>query len=148
MSINPETHTCDCGFTWLHGQNGSHQCGPNYRKTIAELRAAFAQSATSLAAKEKRIRFLEKLLDAYSPKSYQYDIEHPNDGLNATVPPQPESGAMVSFYFGVSDEQAAIEAAKTLSMIGVPLNEAGAIDLAHGFMKLRATQKNGKDDAL
>jgi hypothetical protein len=47
-------------------------------------------------AKDKRIRFLEKLVDAYSPKSYQYDIEHPNDGLNAAQqvkPPTPPAAA-------------------------------------------------------
>lgn len=25
---NPETHTCwQCGYTWKHGHNGSHDCG-------------------------------------------------------------------------------------------------------------------------
>lgn len=40
--MNPETHTCDCGFTWRHGHSGAHSCGPYYRQTIAELRAAAA----------------------------------------------------------------------------------------------------------
>jgi hypothetical protein len=40
-------------------------------------------------------------------------------------------------YFGLGDQQAAIKAAQTLGIIGAPLNESGAIDLAHGFMKLR-----------
>lgn len=33
-----------------------------------------------------RIRYLESLVDAYGPKSLQYDIEHPADGLNSADP--------------------------------------------------------------
>lgn len=40
--MNPETHTCDCGYTWRHGLSGAHSCGQYYRQTIAELRAAAA----------------------------------------------------------------------------------------------------------
>lgn len=40
--MNPETHACDCGFTWRHGHSGAHSCEPYYRKTISELRAAAA----------------------------------------------------------------------------------------------------------
>lgn len=32
--MNPETHSCDCGYTWRHGHNGTHLCGPQYRATI------------------------------------------------------------------------------------------------------------------
>lgn len=45
--MNTEEYTCDCGFKWLHGRSGVHQCEPGYRKIIADLRAA-------LAAKEQR----------------------------------------------------------------------------------------------
>jgi hypothetical protein len=31
---------------------------------------------------QKRIMFLEKLVDSYGPKALQYDIEHPDDGIN------------------------------------------------------------------
>ena len=37
-------------------------------------------------ADAKRIKYLEKLVGAYGPKSLQYDIEHPNDGLNSADP--------------------------------------------------------------
>jgi len=32
--MNPETHSCDCGYTWRHGHSGTHLCGPQYRATI------------------------------------------------------------------------------------------------------------------
>lgn len=48
-----------------------------------------------------------------------------------------QRAASQPIYFGFSDELAAIEAAKTLGMIGVPLNEHGALDLCHAFLKLR-----------
>jgi hypothetical protein len=35
---------------------------------------------------ESRIEYLEKLVGIYGPKSLQYDIEHPNDGLNSADP--------------------------------------------------------------
>lgn len=66
------------------------------QKIMAEVRAATAPvSATPTAgddwkSQQRRIKYLETLVDAYGPKSYQYDIEHPNDGLNApsaTLPP-------------------------------------------------------------
>ena len=51
--MNPETHTCDCGYTWRHGQIGTHLCGPQYRKTIAELRAA---AAPQVVADERAVQ--------------------------------------------------------------------------------------------
>jgi hypothetical protein len=30
-------YACECGFTWAHGKDGSHQCGPHYRQRIKEL---------------------------------------------------------------------------------------------------------------
>jgi hypothetical protein len=33
----PKTFTCDCGFEWLEGTSGSHECGPFYRATIKRL---------------------------------------------------------------------------------------------------------------
>lgn len=33
-----------------------------------------------------RIQYLESLVDAYGAKSFQYDIEHPMDGLNGANP--------------------------------------------------------------
>lgn len=48
-----ETHTCDCGFKWLQGRSGAHQCEPLYRETIAELRAALA------AATAQSVRMLQ-----------------------------------------------------------------------------------------
>lgn len=40
---NPETHVCECGFTWRHGHSGSHQCAPYYRARIAELQNKIAE---------------------------------------------------------------------------------------------------------
>jgi hypothetical protein len=50
---------------------------------------------TAVAALTKRIKYLETLVDAYGPKSYQYDIEHPNDGLNSTVPTRSDIASAV-----------------------------------------------------
>lgn len=62
----------------------------------------------------------------------------PADAVPAQTGMQGEALSQeAKLYFGFSDEQAAIEAAKTLSMIGVPLNESGALDLCHAFLKLR-----------
>ena len=33
---NPETHTCQCGYTWKHGAHGGHQCSTYYQATIAK----------------------------------------------------------------------------------------------------------------
>jgi Lar family restriction alleviation protein len=55
--------------------------------SIWQARAALAQPAAPVVdAKDRRIQFLEGLLKEYGPKSLQYDIEHPNDGLNAAEP--------------------------------------------------------------
>lgn len=35
---------------------------------------------------DSRIKYLQGLVDTYGPKSLQYDIEHPNDGLNSPDP--------------------------------------------------------------
>ena len=50
---------------------------------ISDLRAEVARLQAALAKSDKRVRSLEILVDAYGPKSLQYDIEHPCDGLNA-----------------------------------------------------------------
>jgi hypothetical protein len=50
---------------------------------ITDLRAEIARLQAALSSAEKRVRYLEILVDAYGPKSLQYDIEHPCDGLNA-----------------------------------------------------------------
>jgi hypothetical protein len=47
-------------------------------------------------AKDRRILFLDGLVRAYGPKSLQYDIEHPKDGLNADAPATQQDGAAVS----------------------------------------------------
>jgi hypothetical protein len=58
-------------------------------------RAALTQAAPEAHAdaKDRRILFLEGLVRAYGPKSLQYDIEHPNDGLNADAPAAQQEGA-------------------------------------------------------
>lgn len=33
-----DTFNCACGFSWLRGKSGAHDCGDGYRKQIAELR--------------------------------------------------------------------------------------------------------------
>ena len=37
-----EIHKCECGFTWVHGKNGSHNCGPYYRARITEIESQLA----------------------------------------------------------------------------------------------------------
>lgn len=76
------------------------------------------------------------------------------DSANAfpvyTAPPAAAKVAQDSelpLYFGFSDEQAAIEAAKSQGMLGVVLNESGALNLCHAFLKLRQ-QDSGRDAAL
>lgn len=49
-SNNIEMHDCECGFRWRHGKSGTHDCGPQYRQTIRELRAA---SAPQVVADER-----------------------------------------------------------------------------------------------
>jgi hypothetical protein len=41
---------------------------------------------TPMDAKDKRIAYLEKLASIHGPRSLQYDIEHPTDGLNSPDP--------------------------------------------------------------
>jgi hypothetical protein len=48
---------------------------------------AVSQMDVAADAKDRRISYLEGLVRAYGPKSLQYDIEHPNDGLNAGTEP-------------------------------------------------------------
>ena len=45
-----------------------------------------AQPAEGAGQAERHIKYLESLVYAYGPKSLQYDIEHPNDGLNSADP--------------------------------------------------------------
>ncbi len=33
------SYVCNCGFTWDHGQSGTHRCSEGYRKQIATLKA-------------------------------------------------------------------------------------------------------------
>jgi len=37
MIRNETDFTCDCGFTWLFGESGSHNCRPYYQATITKL---------------------------------------------------------------------------------------------------------------
>jgi hypothetical protein len=56
------------------------------RVVLAAERHRVALQATVPAgfkSQDSRIQYLEALVAAYAPKSYQYDIEHPCDGLNA-----------------------------------------------------------------
>lgn len=53
--MNPTTHTCDCGYTWLHGQDGSHNCSGYYRKTIADLHAALAAKTEGAKLDDRKI---------------------------------------------------------------------------------------------
>lgn len=67
-SNNTEMHDCECGFRWRHGKSGAHDCGPQYRQTIRELRAAAAPQAVAdeRAAFEKAmndLRFFPAELD-------------------------------------------------------------------------------------
>lgn len=66
--MNPETHTCDCGFTWKHGRSGSHSCTPHYQSKIAELRAALeaAEQKLALPAPDLRLSIMrDSLLSAH-----------------------------------------------------------------------------------
>lgn len=39
-----KTHTCECGFTWEHGRDGGHICGPYYRECIIELKGMLVRA--------------------------------------------------------------------------------------------------------
>lgn len=62
-------------------------------KEIIEIREKLAavpqEHKDALRKRDRRIEQLECFVKAYGPKSLQYDIEHPNDGLNAPVTVQP-----------------------------------------------------------
>ena len=50
-----KTFTCDCGFEWLEGNSGSHQCEPFYRATIKRLEQELnSQSAILQSIKENK----------------------------------------------------------------------------------------------
>jgi len=71
----------------------------DYASAIKLVRAAVAAAKVpteEIFKLRKRIQWLETLADAYGPKSLQYDIEHPNDGLNAAAPVEQGQGAAPS----------------------------------------------------
>lgn len=43
--ITRRRHTCDCGFQWLSGNDGSHNCSEHYRKKIKMLERKFQEIA-------------------------------------------------------------------------------------------------------
>lgn len=47
-----DTFTCDCGFSWLRGNSGAHDCSYGYRKQIAELREKLANIVPSRTRSE------------------------------------------------------------------------------------------------
>ena len=68
--------------------NGSRWPITAFTPTAAEpMPASEAASDDQL---QKRVAFLETLVDAYAAKSLQYDIEHPSDGLNSADPKEVE----------------------------------------------------------
>lgn len=52
--MNPETHSCDCGYTWRHGHSGTHLCGPQYRATIERQEQEVLKLHRDLAAEKLR----------------------------------------------------------------------------------------------
>ena len=52
--MNPETHSCDCGYTWRHGHDGTHLCGPQYRATIERQKQEVLKLHCDLAAEKLR----------------------------------------------------------------------------------------------
>lgn len=66
-------------------------------------------------------------LTHWAPLPEDITLREKNAGLPAAVP-----------AFDYTDEKAAIEAAKNLSLIGVTLNEHGAVALCHAFKMLAA----------
>jgi hypothetical protein len=80
--------SCQCETASICFING----GCLEKSTKWDTEATTQPAAPVVDAKDRRIQFLEGLLKAYGPKSLQYDIEHPNDGLNAatSVPPAVE----------------------------------------------------------
>lgn len=52
--MNPETHSCDCGYTWRHGNSGTHLCGPQYRSTIERQEQEVLKLHRDLAAEKLR----------------------------------------------------------------------------------------------
>src|SRR4051812_15845581 len=51
MKRRASINICDCGFTWQHGQSGSHGCTEHYQRTIADLRAAISRQSVAPAEK-------------------------------------------------------------------------------------------------
>lgn len=41
---NKKTFQCDCGFEWVEGASGTHNCTPFYRDRIRELKAKMPKS--------------------------------------------------------------------------------------------------------
>src|SRR5450830_143654 len=66
-------------------------------KKVVLHRAAAPQEPARPSNREK---MLEQLVQAYGPKSLQYDIEHPCDGLNSTMPAQPAGAVPVDELIG------------------------------------------------
>ena len=55
---NPETHECPtCGYVWLHGKNGSHNCNVLLLARIEDLETSLTESTQKL---EKACSVLER----------------------------------------------------------------------------------------
>lgn len=71
--MNPETHSCDCGYTWRHGHSGTHLCGPQYRATIErqaqEIAALKAQQADRITKDASQLT-TQELSDPEYMKAY------------------------------------------------------------------------------
>jgi len=66
-----EQFTCECGFTWLRGQSGSHECGPGYRAKIERLECENAALVEALRLCDRRCDSL------HHAKHHRHEIGEP-----------------------------------------------------------------------
>lgn len=76
--MNPETHSCDCGYTWCHGHDGTHLCGPQYRATIErQAQAIAALKAVQLTSGNKLV--LPPMPEISGMHELEYVMQTPED---------------------------------------------------------------------
>ncbi len=97
-----EEFECDCGFKWLQGKSGQHQCGSYYQAKIEKLELKLkhktALSNDSIAQVNKadqRIEIACEILRTGNPK---FNMNHMGDVLICSV------SQVVDAFNGLKDE--------------------------------------------
>uniref|UniRef100_A0AAU8L073 Uncharacterized protein n=1 Tax=Serratia phage Kevin TaxID=3161161 RepID=A0AAU8L073_9CAUD len=87
-----QTFTCNCGFSWLQGTNGTHSCSEHYRKKVDDLVArvlAYEQREQSTAVVPNGYALvpiqpteeqLRRMLAVQWPATYREYLRHPMNG--------------------------------------------------------------------